>query len=304
MRITAVTKLKNAILWEAAKKAGSAAALARKLDVKYQRLCRWLTMRECPSKVDAERWQDLDARLHMVTGHGADEIFPDELRQATRFLRSNKTAEKTRDIEAGHLLGYVEETQERLTLAAPEDDMWLRSAQLGESLQPYMAKLTPRERAVLALRYGLLDGVTKSLDEIGSAMGIVRERVRQIEAKALRRLQGLMTGDAYQKLTGQRLRVPSRRVALPLLEDSAGLSCRLPIGARVRFLYDLVDRRDGRPIEWFGRRGELGTVKVVVPWHGYWVVSDQEYAKAEAEKRQPERFGVLADEVTARKENE
>lgn len=49
--------------------------------------------------------------------------------------------------------------------------------------------LTDREEKVLKLRYGLLNGKTHTLEEIGNLLGVTRERIRQIESKALRRLR-------------------------------------------------------------------------------------------------------------------
>ena len=47
--------------------------------------------------------------------------------------------------------------------------------------------LTPREEKVLRLRFGLEDGRTRTLEEVGKEFNVTRERIRQIEAKALRR---------------------------------------------------------------------------------------------------------------------
>ena len=49
--------------------------------------------------------------------------------------------------------------------------------------------LTPREEQVLKLRFGLDDGRTRTLEEVGKVFNITRERIRQIEAKALRKLR-------------------------------------------------------------------------------------------------------------------
>jgi RNA polymerase primary sigma factor len=60
---------------------------------------------------------------------------------------------------------------------------------LREDLESVLATLTPRERDVLRLRYGLDDGRMKTLEEIGQIFNVTRERIRQIEAKALRKLR-------------------------------------------------------------------------------------------------------------------
>ena len=60
---------------------------------------------------------------------------------------------------------------------------------LREHLQEALAELPPRETKILEMRYGLVDGRTLTLNEVGKRMGVTRERIRQIEAQALRRLR-------------------------------------------------------------------------------------------------------------------
>jgi RNA polymerase primary sigma factor len=60
---------------------------------------------------------------------------------------------------------------------------------LREQLEDALATLPPREVRILQLRYGLLDGQSYTLEEVGRKMGVTRERVRQIEAQALTRLR-------------------------------------------------------------------------------------------------------------------
>ncbi len=60
---------------------------------------------------------------------------------------------------------------------------------LREKLMDVLDSLTPRERKVLTLRFGLLDGYSRTLEEVGKQFNVTRERIRQIEAKALRKMR-------------------------------------------------------------------------------------------------------------------
>ena len=61
----------------------------------------------------------------------------------------------------------------------------LLSERLGEAL----TRLPERERRIIQLRYGLVDGRARTLEEVGREFGITRERTRQIEGEALRKLR-------------------------------------------------------------------------------------------------------------------
>ncbi len=60
---------------------------------------------------------------------------------------------------------------------------------LSEKIQEVLATLSPREARILRLRFGLENGRNYTLEEVGKKFGLTRERIRQIEGKALRRLR-------------------------------------------------------------------------------------------------------------------
>src|SRR5229473_2870786 len=70
---------------------------------------------------------------------------------------------------------------------------------LGEELHRALALLTPRERSVITLRYGIGDGHSRTLLEVGKELGISRERVRQLEVVALMKLRGLSNNAALKE---------------------------------------------------------------------------------------------------------
>jgi RNA polymerase primary sigma factor len=60
---------------------------------------------------------------------------------------------------------------------------------LRDQVEQVLNQLTDRERRVLQLRFGLEDGHSRTLEEVGKEFGVTRERIRQIEVKALRKLR-------------------------------------------------------------------------------------------------------------------
>ncbi|PIS16695.1 MAG: RNA polymerase sigma factor RpoD, partial [Candidatus Portnoybacteria bacterium CG09_land_8_20_14_0_10_44_13] len=60
---------------------------------------------------------------------------------------------------------------------------------LQDQLKDILAELSPREQKILRMRFGLDNGVTHTLEEVGKEFGVTRERIRQIEAKALEKIR-------------------------------------------------------------------------------------------------------------------
>jgi len=73
---------------------------------------------------------------------------------------------------------------------SPSPDAQVAHTQLEEGIEEVLEKLTPREALILRLRCGLVDGRSWTLEEVGQLYGLTRERIRQIEKRALRQLRG------------------------------------------------------------------------------------------------------------------
>jgi len=74
--------------------------------------------------------------------------------------------------------------------AAARPDVEAEAQEVAAVVRAALATLPPRERAILTARHGLDDTPPRTLDEIGRGLGLTCERVRQIEARALRQLRG------------------------------------------------------------------------------------------------------------------
>ena len=85
--------------------------------------------------------------------------------------------------EDSHLGDFIEDN----TSASPAEKAETRM--LKEHLLEVLSSLTPRENEVIRKRYGLDDSRPKTLEEVGREFNVTRERIRQIEAKALRKLR-------------------------------------------------------------------------------------------------------------------
>ena len=153
------------------------------------------------------------ARTIRIPVHMVETI--NKLKKVTRRLsqeRSRKPTEEELAAEMGISISKLREivkiAQEPLSLETPigkEEDSRLgdfiedsaadapiktvASELLKEDLAEVLCTLSPRERDVLRLRFGMDDGRQRTLEEVGQLFGVTRERIRQIEAKALRKLR-------------------------------------------------------------------------------------------------------------------
>jgi len=107
-----------------------------------------------------------------------------KVEQMLDVARRPLSLEMPTDEESESTLGdFVEDTE------SPSPPDHVDSTMLREQLMEILNDLPPREVKILQMRYGLLDGQTYTLEQVGKKLGVTRERVRQIEAQALSRLR-------------------------------------------------------------------------------------------------------------------
>jgi RNA polymerase primary sigma factor len=132
---------------------------------------------------------------HQLTQELGRDPSPDELGEALgvtskkvenmiQVARRPLSLETPTDEEEDSVLGdFIEDEESPAPAEAATRNL------LREQLEEVLSTLPPREVRILQLRYGLLDGQSYTLEEVGRKMGVTRERVRQIEAQALSRLR-------------------------------------------------------------------------------------------------------------------
>jgi RNA polymerase primary sigma factor len=116
-------------------------------------------------------------------GHGM-EVTPEKVREIIKVSQEPVSLETPiGEEEDSHLGDFIEDRS-----ALPPPDAASHQL-LKEQIDEVLSTLNIRERRVLQLRFGLEDGRSRTLEEVGREFGVTRERIRQIEAKALRKLR-------------------------------------------------------------------------------------------------------------------
>jgi RNA polymerase primary sigma factor len=111
-------------------------------------------------------------------------ITPEKVREIVKVSQDPVSLETPiGEEDDSHLGDFVEDKE----ATAPSEAASL--TMLRTEVEDILDTLTPRERRVLQLRFGLIDGHQRTLEEVGKRFGVTRERIRQIEAKALRKLR-------------------------------------------------------------------------------------------------------------------
>jgi RNA polymerase primary sigma factor len=136
------------------------------------------------SRVTRQLVTDLGREPQLEEIATAMELSPERVLEIQKLSQEPVSLETPIGEEHDSNLGdFIEDTQAPVVADAAAFSL------LQEQLQEVFKSLTPREERVLRLRFGLEDGRARTLEEVGYAFGVTRERIRQIEAKALRKLR-------------------------------------------------------------------------------------------------------------------
>ncbi len=146
-----------------------------------RRMSRDEIIRELRDKLQRE---PTDAEVDERVADGPQTVSPEKVREIMKVSQEPVSLETPiGEEEDSHLGDFIPD----LASVAPAD---AASHQLlKEQVEGVLDSLTPRERRVLQLRFGLEDGRSRTLEEVGRDFNVTRERIRQIEAKALRKLR-------------------------------------------------------------------------------------------------------------------
>ena len=165
-------------------------------------------IRQAITRAIADQARTIRIPVHMVeTIHKVSRISRQMLQELGREATAEEIGEKM-DMGADKVREIMKIAQDPVSLETPigeEEDSHLgdfipdddtpspaeatSTNILREELERQLHTLTPREEHVIKLRFGLYDGRTRTLEEVGKEFDITRERIRQIEAKALRKLR-------------------------------------------------------------------------------------------------------------------
>ncbi|MDQ6780897.1 MAG: RNA polymerase sigma factor RpoD [Candidatus Eremiobacteraeota bacterium] len=120
-------------------------------------------------------------------------LSPDKVREVMKIAQEPISLETPiGEEEDSHLGDFIEDPEAIAPAEAASVTM------LKQKMGDVLKNLTERERKVLVLRFGLEDGHQRTLEEVGQEFGVTRERIRQIEAKALRKLRHPSRGKALK----------------------------------------------------------------------------------------------------------
>jgi len=140
------------------------------------------TLRDIPTQ---RVMDEISAALNLAQ----DYLFPENLMEA---MREGLFDHRVAELEEQQLIRLTEARRTRMLPPHITDEEMVAVADraiLKKKLDEVLGQLTPREQRVLKLRFGLEDGMARTLEEVGKEFGLSKDQIKQIEAKALRKLR-------------------------------------------------------------------------------------------------------------------
>lgn len=150
--------------------------LAEKLGIGKQSYGQIETLRKFPTEYQLEKLCDF-------FGTTKEELFP----EWAKMIFIDDRREIIKEVEIDRTMLSSPEVLQLVAPDSPEEDF--EKENLREVMSRVLDTLNPREKKVLEIRFGLKDSAPKTLEESAKEFGVTRERIRQIEAKALRKLR-------------------------------------------------------------------------------------------------------------------
>ena len=191
--------VRNNLLLTAIEQAGYrfVAEFAREIGYTATRVGDLIGLREAPIKKDGN-FTDMAKKIMEVLGAAPSDLWTVEqlnMRLEKNVWEDQYTTDAVKSIlgsNVAQLEGAVYEGVEK-----PEDQ--LNKKDLKDMLLQGLESITPREKKILLLRFGLDVGGEHTLEEVAQVMNITRERVRQIEAKALRKMRDPSRSELFKE---------------------------------------------------------------------------------------------------------
>ena len=165
-------------------------------------------IRQAVTRAIAEQGRTIRLPVHMGESFSQVKRVVDRLSQTLERNPSPEEIAKALEMPVERVVHILESARQPISLETPvgddnehtlgeflEDDImqspgeWAARQMLRQDLVTALNKLTDRERRIIDMRYGLADGRRRTLEEVGQVLGMTRERARQIESEALRRLR-------------------------------------------------------------------------------------------------------------------
>lgn len=111
----------------------------------------------------------------------------DKIKEIVNYCKQSETLSLDTAYNSSHEKAVLSEFIEDVEASSPDEEIINEDSR--KKLDEILLTLSPREENVIRFRYGLVDGKARTLEDIGKILGVTRERVRQIETKAIKRLQ-------------------------------------------------------------------------------------------------------------------